>query len=213
MTGQDLGQRMFSAKSPRVAQLGCYIAGVGYIVIGAIPVFLGLTAASTLGEYTGSVVPNLIKSYLDPVTGVIMTLTIISAVISTITSALLAPSSMISHNLLKKYFKKHSTLALCKWGVLLITLISILTAIMGEDVYFILESSYAIGFVAFFAPVFIAVYSKKLDEVSCLIAILIGVVTWLPEPLGYDNLPYSLVGVVSCFLSYMVVYRLRRKAA
>lgn len=211
MTGQDLGQRMFSAKSAKVAQQGCYIAGFSYIIVGSIPVFLGLTASSTLGEYSGSVVPNLIKSYLDPLTGVIMTLTIISAVISTITSALLAPSSMISHNLLKKYFKNQSALALCKWGVLIVTIISLITAIYGENVYFILESSYAIGFVAFFAPVIIGVYSKKLDETACLIAIFVGVLVWLPELMGYDNLPYSLIGVGCCFISYFAAYSLKTR--
>ncbi|MEO0336543.1 MAG: sodium:solute symporter, partial [Pseudomonadota bacterium] len=68
MTGQDMVQRMLSAKSADVARTGCLLAGFMYIVFGTIPVLLGLTAGVTLGEVKGSVVPQLIESYLDPVT-------------------------------------------------------------------------------------------------------------------------------------------------
>lgn len=213
MTGQDLGQRMFSAKDARTAQLGCWIAGVGYIVIGSIPVFLGLTARQTLGEFDGSVIPNLIKSYLDPVTAVILTLTIISAVISTITSALLSPSSMISHNFLKYKFPNASVMSLCKIGVVIVTIISVITAFAGEDVYGLLEASYAIGFVGFFVPVTIGLYSKKLDERACLISIGVGVLIWLPELFGYEGLPYSLIAVVLSYPVYFLAYRLLPRLA
>lgn len=213
MTGQDLGQRMFSAKSANVAKYGCLLAGLGYILIGSIPVFLGLTASATLGDFKGSVIPNLIKTYLDPVTAVILTLTIISAVISTITSALLAPSSMLSHNFLKKHFKDVSTLTLCKWGVVLITGISILTAFAGEDVYGLLEASYAIGFVGFFVPVTIGLYTKKLNEVACLVSMMVSALIWLPEMFGYENLPYSLIAVLCGYPVYFLTYFLIQKSA
>ena len=206
MTGQDLGQRMFSAKSAKVAQYGCFLAGLGYLLIGSIPVFLGLTASLTLGEYEGSVIPNLVKTYLDPVTAVILILTIVSAVISTITSALLAPSSMLSHNFLKKHFTKVPTLVLCKIGVIVITLISIITAFAGEDVYGLLEASYAIGFVSFFVPVTVGLYSKKLNEKACYISIVASVIIWLPELFGFENLPYSLIAVLCGYPIYFLAY-------
>ncbi len=210
MTGQDLGQRMFSAKDAKTAQWGCYLAGLGYILVGSIPVFLGLTAQGTLGSFEGSVIPNLIKTHLDPVTGIIMTLTIISAVISTITSALLAPSSMISHNFLKKHFPNTSVLFLCKWGVVFVTLISVATAFAGEDVYSLLEASYAVGFVGFFVPVTVGLISNKLDERACLISIFAGVLIWSPEFFGHEDLPYSLIAVALGYPIYFLSYRFLR---
>lgn len=202
ITGQDLGQRMFSAKSAKVAQWGCYLAGLGYMIIGSVPVILGLTAFATMGEFQGSVIPNLIKTFLDPVTAVILTLTIVSAVISTITSALLSPASMISHNFLKYYFKDVSTLLLCKVAVIFVTLISVITAFAGENVYTLLESSYAIGFVGFFAPLTIALFSHRLNESACLIAIIAGIIIWSPEFFGYDDLPLALIAVTFSYPIY-----------
>ncbi|MAZ49459.1 MAG: sodium:solute symporter [Halobacteriovoraceae bacterium] len=207
MTGQDLGQRMFSAKSAKVAKLGCLIAGVGYIAIGSIPVILGLTASQTLGEFEGSVIPNLIKTYLDPVTAVILTLTIISAVVSTITSALLAPSSMLSHNYLKHKFPDVGLLKLCKYGVIVVAVISLVTAFAGEDVYGLLEASYAIGFVGFFVPVTVGLYSKKWDEKAILISVVVSLIIWLPEMFGYENLPYSLIAVLLGYPVYFISFK------
>lgn len=207
MTGQDLGQRMFSAKSSKVAQQGCIIAGIGYLIFGTIPVILGLTASQTLGDFQGSVIPNLIKTFLDPVTAIILTMTIISAVISTITSALLAPSSMISHNFLKHKFKDVDVLTLCKIAVLFVTGISVATAFAGENVYTLLENSYAIGFVGFFVPVTICIYSRKWDEKSCLIAVFAGILIWSPEFFGLENLPYSLIAVLMGYPIYFISYK------
>ncbi|MCB0420743.1 MAG: sodium:solute symporter family protein [Bdellovibrionales bacterium] len=208
MTGQDLGQRVFSARSSKTAQMGCYISGVGYIVVGSIPVFLGLTAPHALGtSFEGSVIPNLIKSYLDPFTGLILVLTIFSAVISTITSALLSPSSLISHNYLKKHFPNTSTLTLSKLAVVFVAALSVLTAFAGENIYTLLENSYAIGLVGFFVPVTIALFSNKLSEKACLITIAFGISVWIPEFFGYENLPYTLVSVLLSYPVYFISYK------
>ena len=207
MTGQDLGQRMFSARSARIAQWGCLLAGLGYIIVGSIPVFLGLTVQNTLGSFEGSVIPNLIKTYLDPVSALILTLTIISAVISTITSALLSPASMISHNFLKYRYPHRPVLKLCQWSVVGVTVVSVLTAFAGENIYSLLESSYTIGFVGFFIPVTIGLFSKKLNETACLVTIAAGIAIWSPEFFGYNGLPYPLIAVVTSIPIYFLSYR------
>lgn len=209
ITGQDLGQRIFSARSGQVAKNGALIAGLGYLVVGSLPVFFGLTAFQTLGaHFEGSVMPLLIKNYLDPVSSVILTLTILSAIISTITSALLAPASVLAHNFLKNHFRQTSTLVLCRYAVVLVTVSSLAVAFMGSNVYDLLESSYAIGLVGFFAPLFIGLYSKKLNETSCLWAMGVGMLFWLPQFFVKTDFPFALLGVVMSFVAYYGHYAL-----
>ncbi len=208
ITGQDLGQRMFSAKSANVAKNGALIAGIGYLTIGSLPVFFGLTAMQTLGpNFEGSVMPLLIKNYLDPVSVVILTLTILSAILSTITSALLAPSSVLAHNFLKKHFPNSSTLVLCRYAVVAVTAMSLAIAFMGQDVYGLLESSYAIGLVGFFAPLVIGLKSKKLNESSCLVSMATGLLVWSPELFIETEWPLALIAMVLSFVAYFVHYR------
>ena len=45
LPGQDLGQRIFAAKSAQTAQRACWIAGVLYLLFGTVPVLLGLGGA------------------------------------------------------------------------------------------------------------------------------------------------------------------------
>lgn len=207
ITGQDLGQRMFSARSAKVAQKGAMIAGLGYLIIGSLPVFFGLTASQTLGAgFEGSVMPLLIKNYLDPISVVILTLTILSAILSTITSALLAPASVLAHNLLKKRFPETSTLVLCRYAVILVTAMSLGIAFMGSNVYGLLESSYAIGLVGFFAPLVIGLKSQKLNEQSCLVAMAAGLLFWLPEFVIETEWPLALLGMLMSFVAYYLHY-------
>lgn len=207
ITGQDLGQRLFSAKSAKVAKNGALIAGIGYLTIGSLPVFFGLTAQQTLGtQLDGSVMPLLIKNYLDPVSVVILTLTILSAILSTITSALLAPSSVLAHNFLRLHFPNTSTLVLCRYAVVLITAMSLGIAFMGSNVYDLLESSYAIGLVGFFAPLYIGLKSKKLNETSCLVAMGAGLIFWMPELFIETDWPLSLLGLGMSFVAYYAHY-------
>lgn len=215
MTGQDMIQRMLSARSATVAKWGCISAGLMYFLFGSIPVLLGLTATLTLGEKASgqSVIPSLIESYLDPVTAVILIMTIVSAVISTITSALLAPASLLSHNFLKHKFPRVSLLTQCRWAVIAIMLLSLLTVFLGEDVYSLLENSYAIGFVGFFVPMTVGVFTRYLDEKACLISMCFSVVIWLGEFAIGGDFPFALLAVVLGYPVYFIAYWKRRPAA
>jgi SSS family solute:Na+ symporter len=208
MTGQDMVQRMLSARSAEVARTGCLLAGLMYILFGSIPVLLGLTAGVTLGEVKGSVVPELIESYLDPVSAVVLIMTIVSAVVSTITSALLAPSSLLSHNFLKTRFPQVPLLALSRWSVAVIMALSLLTVVLGEDVYSLLENSYAIGFVGFFVPMTIGVFTPYLNERACIVSMSVSILVWLGEFLFGGDVPYALIAVAAGYPVYFIVYNL-----
>ena len=117
---------------------------------------------------------------------------------------------MFSHKFLKKHCPKISALKLCKLGVLGISALSLTTALAGEDVYGLLESSYAIGFVAFFVPVTVGLYSKKLDERACLISMAVSILIWLPELFSQQELPFALLGVLAGYPTYFIAYKLMR---
>lgn len=206
MTGQDMVQRLLSAKSEDVASLGCFLSGVMYIVFGSIPVLLGLTAGVTLGEFEGSVVPQLIQSYLDPVTGVVLIMTIVSAIVSTITSALLAPSSLLSHNYLKHRFPGVPLLTLSRWSVVGVMVLSLITVVLGEDLYSLLENSYAVGFVGFFVPMTIGVFTPYLNQRACIVSMCVSILIWLGEFAIGGDAPYALIAVAAGYPVYFIVY-------
>ncbi|MCO5113864.1 MAG: sodium:solute symporter family protein [Bdellovibrionaceae bacterium] len=211
LTGQDLAQRIFSANKPSTAQKGCIIAGVTYLIIGCIPVFLGLTAKLTMGQVDGPIIPMLIKKFLDPVSGTILSITIFSAVVSTITAALLAPASLLSHNFLVQKFPNRSKLQISRLSVVFIALISLLTALAGENVYSLLENSYAIGLVAFFVPVVMGLFTRFHDELACLVTIVLSTAIWCLEFIVGGDFPYALFATLIGFPIYFATYYLKKK--
>jgi solute:Na+ symporter, SSS family len=206
MTGQDLGQRIFSAKSAKVAQLGCIIAGASYIVIGMIPAMAGVFKHVLLGDdYQGVLMIGIAQKYLTPAFGVLFVIAIMSAVISTITSALLAPASIMANNLLKAYFPKHSVLFLSRISVIIVAITAVLVSILGENVYGILEASYAIGFVSLFCPLFVGIFHKKTSERAILYAMFVGLGVWLLGFVIRGNFPFELMAAALSFVTYYAI--------
>ena len=66
LPGQDLAQRILCAKSPRVAQKACYISSLAYVVLGAIPIFLALSATLVFPDtFTQPIIPALAQRFLS----------------------------------------------------------------------------------------------------------------------------------------------------
>ena len=84
LPGQDLMQRIFASRSATVARRACLVAGLAYLVLGAIPVGLGLTAALLAPDDERAILPILAGLLLHPVGAVVFVLAIVSAVLSTI---------------------------------------------------------------------------------------------------------------------------------
>lgn len=207
LSGQDLMQRIFSARSAKVAQLGCIVSGILYICIGMIPVFLGIFSnvifKNTIKQ---NVIATYAKEYLPQELTIVFVLCIFSAVFSTTTSAILAPSTVLSNNFLKNKFLNKSPIVLCRISVIFITGLSLLTSFLGENFYTILEKSYAIGLVSFFAPlVFGIVYKKSLDSNSGLFGMLTGLLVWLSGFIISYDYPVEIYAVVSNFLVLLFV--------
>ena len=212
LTGQDLGQRIFSAKSSAVAQRACYLAGFAYIALGTIPALLGVVAKNILPPETAhSILPTLARLYLSPAATVMFALALISVVLSTIDSAILAPAAVLGRNALRPYVSaKISSIVLCQYCVILITAASTALALSGEKTYHLLEESYAIGLVGLFVPFSISIFSNILDETAALISMAVGTGIWLISFAVETDIPLNIVAVVMAFAAYFAAAKLRK---
>lgn len=177
--GQDLAQRIFASRTANIAMAACLIAGVAYIVFGLVPVMTGL-AAEVLAIESGdsATLPLLAATLMSPTLGIVFVLALVSAVMSTIDSAILAPSSILSNNLLTKLWPRQSALRLSRLATLGIALVSVVVAYAGQDAYDLLETAYAIGMVGLFAPLAIGLHSTRGGEGAALAAMVVGTGVW-----------------------------------
>ncbi len=116
MVSQEAIARTLGAKSPEVARRGAMIGAGIYLVAGLIPVSLGLFGPQlglTLGA-DEAYLPSLATALMPPWLYVIFTGALISAILSSVDSALLAVSAVVTESGYKRLNPNASPLALLR---------------------------------------------------------------------------------------------------
>jgi Na+/proline symporter len=187
--GQDLMQRVFASRSARVASYACVIAGLVYLTFGTMPLLVGLGGTLLFPEATGAtILPFLAQRLLSPGLAVIFLLAVVSAVLSTVDSAILSPASVLAQNVLSRIRQERfSALQLNQLSILLITVVRLVAAYMGEDAYSLLESAYEIGVVSLLVPLSLGLFTKGGSERAALVSMVTGTTAWaVHQLLGWD---------------------------
>lgn len=99
---QELAARAAASRSETLARRASVGAGGLYIAIGLMPVALGLLARVQLPglEDGGAALPEMAELHLGPLGRGIFSGALVSAILSTIDSALLSAAGLLTHNLL-----------------------------------------------------------------------------------------------------------------
>ena len=121
----------------------------------------------------------LAGKYLSPLWLVVFIVAVVSMVVSTATSAVLAPATLLGHNLCGrlKIFEEKKLLRdrLC---VAIVTCGGIGLAMIGKQMMELLDMALSVSLVALFVPVAFGIYGKPRSEWSALLAMGIGFSTW-----------------------------------
>lgn len=188
LPGQDLLQRVFASRSAAVARGACLVAGGLYLSFGLLPVLMGLSARLLVPDgVERSILPALAGMFLAPIPAVIFVLALVSAVLSTLDSAILSPSGVLAQNVLPRW-SRMSPLALNRWSVVGVTAASVAMAFAGEDAYTLLEDAYELPLVGLFVPLALGLYRPPGREAPALASMGIGAGLWvLHYALGWDT--------------------------
>ncbi len=220
--GQDLMQRVFAAKSDRVARQACFLAGGMYILLGLLPLMLGLAGRLIPGvNPDDSVVLSLAVMLLkSPVVLIVFLLALVSAVLSTIDSAILSPACVLGWNLFPKINRLGGIgqLTLVKLAVVLVTLASVLLAYVGESAYTLLEGAYELPLVGLFVPLALGLLLKPRGQGPAVLAIVVGTALWLGHAvvsqldsnfagfLGSEVVPIPLACMLCGLIAYLITH-------
>jgi Na+/proline symporter len=212
----SLVQRAMAARNEQVAQNAFYIAGVSYLVFGMIPVTLGYVATVTMPgiEDANAIVPLLAVEHLHPVVVAIFVGAVISAIMSTSDSILLGCGTVISVNLLPRVIKDPSDalrLAVARWSVPVIALISLYTAFNTNTVISAIAISVSIGFAAMSAPFILCIWWRKLNSIGGFSGIGAGFVTFAATKILFPEFPASFAGFWVSLLVAVIVSLLTQK--
>jgi len=178
--GQDLTQRVFAAKSASVARNACIAAGTAYIIFGAVAVFLGIVGG-TIGGHDGesSVIVTLATTLLSAPLALIVVVALTSAVMSTIDSAILSPSSVMAQNLFLHWWPDGDRLKMNRAAVFIVAVTSVVVAYVGESAFGLLESAYEVGLMGLFVPLAMGLARTPRRESPAIATMGLGFAAWL----------------------------------
>ncbi|NUM54177.1 MAG: sodium:solute symporter family protein [Candidatus Hydrogenedentes bacterium] len=99
---QELVSRTLAARDERVAQRSAFMGAGIYLIVGSLPVLIALAGSSLVGkiEEPDQFLPTVAMKLLHPALYVVFAGALISAILSTVDSALLAAAALASHNVI-----------------------------------------------------------------------------------------------------------------
>ncbi len=188
LPGQDLMQRVFAAKSERTAKWACVIAGVLYLLFGTIPLLLALAGNLLFPEdMQTKILPALAHAFLHPVVAVIFLVALLSAILSTIDSAILSPASVLAQNIFPR-LGQADTLQSNRIAIVLVAACSLVLSYLGESAYALLEEAYLLTMVGLFVPLMLGLYTSPPSSKAAIASMLVGTGTWAVHfALGWET--------------------------
>lgn len=208
VVAQELVSRTLAARSAPVARNAALAASGLYLLIGLIPLTLGLLGPALVPglEDHEQFLPTLAQHLLHPVLYVLFAGALISAILSTVDSALLAAASLTSHNLvlpLMGAVDERTKVRLARAAVVGFGLVAFVMAQYASGVYALVEEASAFGSAGVFVVAAFALFTRLGGAPSAYAALAAGVVVYIAGE-HVLRLPYPyLLSLASALAVYV----------
>lgn len=209
---QDVFQRVMSSGSEKIAVRSCFIAAGMYLTIAILPLFISLCAKHlyphlAIGD-TQLALPNLVLMHASLPVQILFFGSLLSAIMSTTSSAILAPAAIFSENLIKplakERFNDKQLLNITRICVLGFSTIATAMACTRSDIYELVGQSSVLSLVSLFAPLTLGLYWKKATSVGAVAAMVLGTFTWAIFEYAGGDWPSLLPATIVSFVAMIV---------
>jgi len=216
---QDVFQRVMSAKDVKAATRGPVIGGACYILFAFVPMFLVTSAliimpeqaATLIKEDPQKVLPTLVLEKMPFVMQVLFFGALLSALKSTASATLLAPSVTFVENIWRQFRPRVSDkqeLWTMRVAVLVfsICVCAYAIALQGTPIYEMVSGAYQVTLVGAFVPLVAGLYWRRATTQGAVFSIVLGILTWVlfsKTPAG-EAFPAQLAGFLMAIVGVVV---------
>ncbi len=188
---QDVYARVMSAKTENIAARASMFGAAFYLTFCMLPIFLTYAASMIdpqmvqrwLAEDSQMILPHLILERTPLFAQIMFFGALLSAIMSTASGTLLAPSVTFTENVLKRFMPVMSdkqfllamriTIVVCAVATLSFALYS------DASIYEMVGNAYKVTLVAAVAPLFAGLFWKRATTQGALFAIAFGLTSWI----------------------------------
>ena len=209
---QDVFQRVMSANNIQSATRGPVIGGICYILFAFVPMFLVASALIIMPEQAQrlleqdpqKVLPTLVLERMPFVMQVLFFGALLSAIKSTASATLLAPSVTFTENIWRQFRPRVSDrqeLKTMRVTVLVFSTLVLLYAVsmQGTSIYEMVSGAYQVTLVGAFVPLVAGLYWPRATTQGAVFSIVLGLLAWvlfLATPAG-EAFPAQLAGLLA----------------
>jgi SSS family transporter len=216
---QDIFQRVMSAKDAKTASRGAIIGGLSYFAFAFVPMFIVACAVLIMPTETKQlldsdpqlILPTLILSHMPFWAQILFFGALLSAIKSTASATLLAPSTSFVENIYRNIrpgITDKERLFAFRVTLVIFTIIVLTYAILaqGKPIYEMVSSAYQVTLCGAFTPLVAGLYWKRATSQGAIASIVMGISTWilfLATPMG-EVFPAQLAGVMMAIIGMLV---------
>jgi SSS family solute:Na+ symporter len=193
---QDVFQRVMSAKDAKTARNSAILGGVLYLLFAFIPIYLAYSAFiidpamvnRELGEGGDSqmVLPTLILQHTPIFAQILFFGALLSAIMSTASGTLLAPSTLFGENILRPILKPRDDAHLLKMVRCTVLLFGLFVTIFAyyqmsieATIFEMVENAYKIVLCGAFVPLAFGLYWKRANLMGARLSMILGISSWI----------------------------------
>ena len=221
---QDVFQRVTSAKDERTAFIGTLGGGLFYFAFAFVPMFIAFAATVISADHAAlfesddtrvvqQILPSLVLKETPIWCQVLFFGALLSAILSTASGTLLAPSSVLTENVLQPFIKHLNDTSLI-WVVRSVLIgVSVVATTMSmnsnQTMYEMVEAGYSVTLVVAFVPLVTGIYWSRASTQGAIFSIFLAVPVWLGFKYSFfdeestelwRNVPPQLYGLLASFV-------------
>jgi len=204
---QELLQRICASRTEVVARRSTILGGAAYVIVGSIPVLLGLLGAShsIAVDDPEQILPQIARERLSVFGYTLFAGALVSAILSTVDSTLLVASSLLSRNLIHPLvpdMSERNKVRLARGGVAFFGVVALVLASFADSVGDLIDITNGFGSSGLFVMLLFALFTRFGGAASAFAALLLGVGVYLWAMLAGHDFVY-LPAVGAAFVGYV----------
>ena len=212
LASQDIFQRANAARTESIAVRSTLCGAILYLLFALLPLYLGLVVLQLepqlLQGDTQNALLILVSLHAPLWLQVLFYGALISAIFSTCSGALLAPSSILAENIIKPLLLPQASDRELLWcmrlSVVLMAIVATLLALHSGNIYDLVAESSILGAVSILVPMLSALFVPRANAGGALASMLLGLLAYLwfahglpdfPVPALFMGISASLLGM------------------
>ena len=218
---QDVFQRVTSAKDEKTSIRGCLLGAAIYFTFAFVPIFIAYAAlvidpgyaklfANEDAREIQRILPELILERTPLWAQVFFFGALLSAILSTASGALMAPTALVTENIVRPFAPKLNDkqfLLLLRVVLVAFTLAALIFGLNSKStMYEMVQNAYKVTLVSCIVPLTAGIYWQRANTTGAVISVVFGLFSWGVAEIFAANatVPPALVGLAFSALGMLL---------